>query len=87
MYNVVFTKSAKRDMKNLPNPIFDRVVLVLERIRINPRRYVRPIKGIKSDIPIYRLRVGDYRVILGINYEKNEIVILRVSHRKHVYTF
>ncbi len=87
MYSIVFTKSAKRDINNLPNVIFDRIVLVLERIKSNPRKYVRPLRGIKSDIPVYRLRVGDYRVILGINDEKKELVILRVSHRKNVYNF
>lgn len=87
MYDVVFTRSARRDMKNLPNSVFDRIVLALERIRGNPRKYLRPIKGIKSDIPVYRLRVGDYRVILGVNDKKNEIVVFRVSHRRNVYTF
>ena len=87
MYDLVFTKSAKRDMDKLPDNMFERVILALERIRASPRKYVRVVRGIKSDIPIYCLRVGDYRVILGINDERNEIVVFRVSHRKHVYTF
>ncbi|PIU83448.1 MAG: hypothetical protein COS68_03990 [Elusimicrobia bacterium CG06_land_8_20_14_3_00_38_11] len=32
---------------------------------------------------MYRFRVGDYRVIFDV--DKNNIVILRIGHRKKIY--
>jgi mRNA-degrading endonuclease RelE of RelBE toxin-antitoxin system len=42
---------------------------------------VRPIKGERG---IFR-RVGDYRVSFTVNFEKNEVIVLRVGHRSKFY--
>jgi mRNA interferase RelE/StbE len=33
----------------------------------------------------WRIRVGDYRVIYAIDDNAQEVTILRVGHRRHVY--
>ncbi|MEM4258797.1 MAG: type II toxin-antitoxin system RelE/ParE family toxin [Candidatus Thermoplasmatota archaeon] len=35
--------------------------------------------------PGYKLRVGDYRVILEIEKEKLVILVLIIGHRKNIY--
>ena len=35
--------------------------------------------------PLYRLRVGDYRVIFDVQKEKLIILILTVGHRSKIY--
>lgn len=33
----------------------------------------------------HRLRIGDYRVILRIDHERQEILVVRIGHRSTVY--
>jgi len=41
------------------------------------------IKRLTNFTPEYRLRVGNYRVLLEV--EEATVVVYRVMHRKHVY--
>jgi len=80
-YEIVFTDTALKQMKKLDMRVQERVISVLERIRVHPERYVRRL----VDEPYYRLRVGDYRVILDIVHGKMIVMVLYVSHRRNVY--
>ena len=51
------------------------------RIRIRPEGYVRKLVGDEG----YRLRVGEYRVIVDLDEEKLMILVLRIGHRKNVH--
>ena len=43
------------------------------------------IKKIKGERVYFRYRLGDYRV--GFKIEDNEILILKVAHRKDIYRY
>ena len=43
------------------------------------------IKKIKGERVYYRYRAGDYRI--GFKIEDNEILILKVAHRKEIYRY
>jgi mRNA interferase RelE/StbE len=58
-----------------------RIITTIERIRIRPDTYIRKLIGDEG----YRLRVGNYRVILDIDKEQLVILILRIGHRRNVY--
>ncbi len=81
MYEIIFTDTALRQMKKLEKKVQVRIISVLERIRTHPERYVRKL----VDEPYYRLRVGDYRVILDIKRDRMIIMVMYVGHRKNVY--
>lgn len=57
-----------------------RIIATIERIRIRPDEYVRKLVG--DDV--YRLRVGNYRVILDLGKEKLIILVLRIGHKMNV---
>ncbi|MFZ2455564.1 MAG: type II toxin-antitoxin system RelE/ParE family toxin [Candidatus Altiarchaeia archaeon] len=80
-YEILFTRSAEKDLKKLDKETQKRIISALERIRITPDRYVRKIVGETC----YRLRVGDYRIIMDIEQGKLVILVLKVGHRKNVY--
>ena len=46
-----------------------------------PLKYASAL--INSELGMYRFRIGDYRVIFDI--DKENIVVLRVGHRKDIY--
>ena len=80
-YTLVYTRRAERDIKKLESDTRDRIGKALLRFSEEPLRFAEKI----SD-PIlgeYRFRIGDYRVIFDI--EENEIVVLKVGHRREIY--
>ena len=81
MYEVLFTETAKKQLKKLEKSIRKRVISSIERIRIRPEAFVRRLVG----QPYYRLRVGDYRIILDVDRGRLIILVLDVDNRKRVY--
>lgn len=81
MYDVLFTNNAERQLKKLEKKIQERIISVLERARIRPEAHFQKLVG--EDV--YRLRVGDYRIIADINKGKLIILVLKIGHRKKIY--
>jgi mRNA interferase RelE/StbE len=63
--------------KNIVKKITDK----LEKIRDNPFLFVRKLR----DSEFYRLRVGDFRVIMSIDRGKMVILVIEIGHRKNIY--
>jgi len=80
-YEIIFSDMALTQLKKFEHKIQERIIKSLERIRIRPEAYVTKLVG----DPGYRLRVGDYRVIMDIDKEKLHILIIKIGHRKNIY--
>ncbi len=81
MYKILFSQIALKKLKRLPKRISLRIISALERIRLRPEKYVKKLVG----LPFWKLRVGEYRVILQIEPKEKKIVVLTLDHRKKVY--
>jgi mRNA interferase RelE/StbE len=80
-YDIIFSDKALRQIKKLEKKIQERIIAVLERIRVRPEAYVTKLVG----DPGYKLRVGDYRIIMDIENNKLKILVLKVGQRKNIY--
>jgi mRNA interferase RelE/StbE len=80
-YKIVFTKRAMRDISKLEPEIKEKLGDALRRYGKDPLNYAR--KMIDPSLGSYRFRIGYYRVIFDI--EGDEIIVLRVGHRKEIY--
>jgi len=80
-YKIIFTDESLRQLKKLEKDEQDRIIRALERIRIRPEVHITKLVG----DPGYRLRVGDYRIILDMEKRKLFILILKIDHRKNIY--
>ena len=80
-YHVIFSDLALKQLRKLDREIGQRIISALERIRIRPDAYVKKLVGDEG----YRLRMGNYRVILDLDKEKLIILVLRIGHRRNVY--
>jgi mRNA interferase RelE/StbE len=80
-YALVFSDHALKQLKKMEREDQERIIAVLERIRIRPEIYVTKLVG----DPGYKLRVGDFRVIMDIDGQRLLILVLKVGHRKNVY--
>jgi len=80
-YEILFTDTSKKQFKKLEKEVQERIIKALERIRIRPEVHVKKLVG----DPSYRLRVGEYRVILDIERDKLIILVIKIGHRKNIY--
>jgi len=81
MYELVFDKQFKRDLNKLDKSVRDRIlkkVFELERFPELGKRLI--------GIDLWSLRIGKYRVLYKIKYNKLQILVLTVEHRKKVYS-
>ncbi len=81
MYEIEFSRTSEKHLFKLEKEIQLRIISVLERIRIRPYAYVKRLVG----SPYYRLRVGDYRIILDIKDDKLIIFVIELGQRKNIY--
>jgi len=80
-YRLVYTHRAIKDIRKLEAKIKSRIGKTLLRYELDPLKYAETIT--ESKFGTYRFRIGDYRVIFDL--EGDEIVVLRVGHRKDIY--
>jgi len=81
IFSIGFTKKAEGQFNKLELDVKKRIVESLDRIKVRPHSFVKRLVGSKY----FRLRVGDYRVILDINDGALIIMVIEVGHRKKIY--
>ena len=83
-YRIEFRPAARRDLKDLPRDVLDRVSRKISALAENPRPLgVEKLSGSEEDF--YRIRVGDYRVLYRIEDKVLLIIIIKARHRREVY--
>jgi len=80
-YEVTFSNFADKQLSKLPLNVQYRIVSTIKRCQIRPYSHVKKLVGSKY----FRLRVGDYRVIMDIIENKLIIHVIEVGHRKNIY--
>lgn len=78
-----FSESAKKDIKKLPKPIQNRLKskLLIWQDHKDPLEFAKRLTQHKE--ATHRFRIGAYRIIVKI--VGDEMLVLRVRHRKDVY--
>jgi mRNA interferase RelE/StbE len=84
-YSVVFKASAQKELESLNEDLIGRIFPRIEALLENPRPSgCRKLRGYKD---LWRVRIGDYRLVYSINDDQKIVEILRIRHRKDVYEF
>jgi mRNA interferase RelE/StbE len=81
MYNVIFEKRALESLNKLEKQIKQRIWDKIQECKVNPFRFIRHLE----EMPGFKLRVGDYRVIIDVNNSTETLIILKIGHRKNIY--
>lgn len=84
-YEVVFKKSAAKELQNLPQKIQQKILDAVQLISLNPYTELLQIKKMKGADSLYRVRIQDYRVIYVIENQVIKVTIIKIGHRKEVY--
>lgn len=81
MYSIEFSQTAEKQLYKLERRVQQRIISVLERIRIRPFHFIKRKQG----TPYFILRVGEHRVILDVREKNNTIFVIEAGHRKNIY--
>jgi len=81
MYSIEFSQNASDQFDKLNKELQNRIISVLERIRIRPFHFAKRKQG----TPYFIQRVGDHRLILDINNNKLIIYVIELGPRGRIY--
>lgn len=82
-YEIVFKSSVEKDFRSFPKILLSRVLKQIEKLSNDPF----PINCVKLEggEQLYRIRVGDYRIVYGVDRTAQRITVHYVRHRRDVY--
>lgn len=80
MYQIIILKRAKKFIDRLPVNDRRRIVIAIEQLPDGA-----DIKPMKGNPGLYRLRVGDYRIIYTIDNGQLIIYIIDAGNRGQIY--
>ncbi len=83
MYRVRTSPDADKQLAKLDGSVRARVAQKIDALAENPRP--PGCKKLKGDDNLWRVRVGDYRIVFSIHDDLLLIVVIRIAHRRDVY--
>lgn len=82
-YRIQIEDKAERELKSFEKKTRERIMRNIDQLILNPRgSNCKPLKGLSG---IWRLRVGDYRVIYEIKDTQLIVLAIGIAHRREAY--
>ena len=82
-YSISIKPSALKELEEVPKKIAQQIAKKIQSLANHPRTFgCQKLSG--QDC--YRIRQGDYRIVYGIDDSTNSIDIVKIAHRREVYS-
>ncbi len=82
-YRIEFLKTAKKELAKLPKQIQRRIAIKIDSLLLDP--YPPDSQKLKSGDGLFRIRVGNYRVLYRLEDDQLVILVIKIGHRRDVY--
>ena len=83
-YQIIIRKKAVKELEALPKKTNENIVQAIDSLTENPRpNGCKKLKG--EEETLWRIRVGNYRIIYSIEDSIRIIDIRRIGHRRDIY--
>ncbi len=81
-YRLVIKPSASKELERLDDQMLRRIDAAILKLMDNPHQ-----QGMKklTGVPLYRIRVGSYRVVCEIDEVRKQVIVITIGHRREVY--
>jgi mRNA interferase RelE/StbE len=83
IYRIEFTKQASKQLKALSPQEQQRIKPKIDALVSIPRP--DGVVKLSGEDDLYRIRVGNYRIIYSIHDNQLLILVLKIGHRRDVY--
>ena len=85
MYKVVYTKTFEKDISRLDATVAKRIVVKILELSSGSRNF-QPIKYSPKGLEkLFKLRVGDWRILFWLDHKEKIIILYTVEHRSKIY--
>ncbi len=81
MFEITFSNKARKFLKKCED--YKKILNKITGLKENP--ILHDSKKIINEERIFRIRVGDYRILYKIVWEKKVIIIARIDKRSKIY--
>lgn len=81
MYNLIFEKKALEFINKLEKELKERIWNKLQQCKEGPFRFLEHLEEIGG----FKLRIGNYRLIIDVDNFTKTIKVLKAGHRKNIY--
>ncbi len=82
-YRIDVSPAAARQLRKLDRRVLPQIAQKIDSLANEPRP--RGCKKLSGHDSIYRVRVGDYRIVYGIEDRLILVVVMKVGNRAEVY--
>ena len=82
-YSVRFKPSVEKDLRPLTQALVSRVLKRIESLKSDP--FPHGASKLSGAEHLYRIRVGDYRIVYEVDTRALQVTIHYVRHRREVY--
>jgi mRNA interferase RelE/StbE len=82
-YEILIKPAAEKDLDKVPRSVRRRIIDALESLRNDPRP--AGVVKLTDKEDLWRVRVGEYRIVYEIDDQRAIVTVLRVAHRKDGY--
>jgi len=82
-YKVILKPSVEKDLRSLPQTLVVRIFGHIEALQENP--FPRGMRKLSAAEELYRVRVGDYRIVYAVDKHDRRVIVYYVRHRRDVY--
>lgn len=82
-YRIYFKPSVQKDLRPLRESLVLRLMQRIEGLKTDP--FSRQAIKLSGAERLYRIRVGDYRIVYEVDTRAKEVTIHYVRHRREVY--
>ena len=83
MFNVKYSNQSEKFLKKADKVLVKRIIDKIEKVKEEP--IIHDAKKIEGSKGIFRVRVGDFRILYEVDYANNLIGIIKIDNRSKVY--
>jgi len=83
-FEVIYDKQPRNFLKKAEKHISKRIMDKIDEVLPN-NPVPHDAKPIVSQHGVFRIRVGDYRILYRIDYQEKKIIIFKIDKRSRVY--
>lgn len=83
LFNLSAKNSFEKDLRSLPKHLIPKIINLADLLATNPfPPHSLKLRGAEN---LYRLRIGDYRLIYEVHFELSLIILHHIQHRREAY--
>ena len=84
MFKILYVKSVSKDIRKISRNNLPLIKNGIDELKNFPN--ISQIKHLQNHpIAEFRLRIGDYRILFDVDWDKQIIYILKIGHRSKIY--